>query len=286
MPLSQLKVNKHGIPYSTATVESESGSIINNEIPQNTEFTIKFKEPWGFHTDTAGYVYPSIIYSVKNGLGESFGTDTISFGEEGYLTPDILKSLKLSLTMPVEAKPNTYYTVKGMLKDTRSRNYTSFEYTFKLVKEGKKLPQNLTLFSSSTSRGMSSMSYGLYFNSFVFNKDEDKNKFLYQIFDRKEFEFSLKGIEGFKAVDGNINPVGSITIYDQNGNELEEISDIVTSSMGETIKADKKELIFKVKPKIELEQDKTYIVFLKLKDANNAKNVLDLSLNLYIAKKS
>lgn len=285
MPLSQLKVNKHGIAYKTANVETENGYIVNNEIPQNTEFTIKFKDPWGFMTDSAGYVYPVITYSVKNALGENFGEDTIDFGNEGYLTPDILKSLKLTLSMPVAAKANMLYTVKGMLKDKRSRRYTSFEYTFKLIKAGKKLPQNLTVFGSSTTRGMSSMSYGLYFNSFVFNKDEDKNKFLYQTFDPKEFEFSLKGIEGFKVTEKLIKPVASITIYDQNGNELEEISDIVTPSMGTTIKADKKELVFKIKPKVELEKDKTYIIFLKLKDGNNAKNVLDLSLNLYIAGK-
>lgn len=284
VPLYQMKVSKHGIAYKSASVEVQEGNIINNEIPQNTEFTIKFTDPWGFISDTAGYLHPEILYSVKNGFGESFGADTIDFGNSNQITSSMLKSLKLSLSLPSEVKANVFYTVRGQLKDKNSSRYTSFEYTFKLVKEGKKLPTNLLLNTASTSRGMASASYGIAFNFFEF-KGEENNKFLYQTTNPKEFEFTLKGITGFKIMEGTISPNSDIVIYDKAGNIIEEIPDVLKTGQGMTIKSDKKELVYKIKPKTELSEGENYIVYLKLKDANNPRNILELSLTLYIKKK-
>lgn len=279
LPLSQLKVVKHGIVFRDAVLETEGGGqITNNEIPQNLEFTLKFTEPWGFVPDTSGAVFPEIVYTIKSNLGEKYASDTLEFNNSF----GNMKSLSVSLTMAETVKPGTLFTLAGQLKDGKSNRYTSFEYNFKVVKASKKLPTNLLSYSYSSSRGVKSSSYGLSFLSFQFGKEEEDkgNKFIYSTTNPKEIEFTLKGISGFKATEGIILPKYEVVIFDKMGNEVETAGSLEADVAG--IKSDKKELVFKIKPKTELEKGEMYMFYLRLRDNNNPKNVLDLVLNLYI----
>jgi hypothetical protein len=281
IPLSGIRVNTLSMGYKTIKVESSDGGIIvNNEIPINQEFKVAVEKPSGF-LDSAGLIRVGYEYQLVTAEGGKIASDADIFKSMAPMDGSMLSNLSFTLTIDGKIKPNTVLTLMGRIFDKKSSSYISWQYTFKVVPASKRLPKGLYTYWNSDTRGMKASSVQLHFNFFEF-KGLEGNKFLYQIKKDDDVHLILRGLEGWKIAGGKAAPRAEMVILSDDGKELESTSDILKKSKSEYIKSTKKELEFKYKPKSILEAGKYYLVWLKLRDNNSPKGVLDVVVKFYV----
>ncbi|MCC7298157.1 MAG: hypothetical protein IT244_07460 [Bacteroidia bacterium] len=98
----------------------------------------------------------------------------------------------------------------------------------------------------------------------------------------KPIEVQLKGLEGWKNMDGKVSPVASISILDVSGKEMEVANDILSKTLGSTMPADKKELTIKYTPEMKLQTGQFYFAWIRLRDANSTKAAMDVVVKFYV----
>lgn len=282
IPLWGIKVKSSGIEYSNILVKPElaTNTIVGNEIPANTRFGIHIENPKGFD-DSAGFASFTCDLILETAEGKKVSVvENALAGKPGVKRAD-LKSIVVPVHLDATVKANTQLILKGHLKDRNGKGFVKFEYAFKSLAATKKLPANVVLYQNKDSRGMKCNSAGLHYNFFEF-KGKTGNNFLFRIGKGDEIRFSIRGLEGWKAVDGKVSPVGELLILDAEGNEIERDADVLAKTVGETMPKDKKEIEVKYQPQNKLSDAQFYLVWLKLRDKNTPKYALDMIVKVYV----
>lgn len=281
IPLYGMRVTHSGLSYAGITLKTtEGGFVINNEIPQNKEFSIVVQKPEGFR-DSAGWVLYGLEYTLVREDGSVVLNVPDVFGFSGIATDTALQSISLTSTFDAQSKPGSKYTILGKVFDRHGSGYISFAYDLKVVSASKKLLTRVYAYDSKDSRGMKSVSMGLHFNFFEF-KGLTGNNFLFRIKKNDPLELLLRGLEGWKSADGKVQPVADITLLDVDGNQLEVGTDILSKSIGNSMPDDKKELAIKYKPETKLQSGQFYFAWVRLRDGNSAKSAMDIVVKFYV----
>lgn len=281
IPLWGIKVKYDGLKYADIRLKTADATpIVNNNIPQNLKFMLWVDRVEGF-TDSAGVGTYGLELSMANAEGRTFSTVKDYFGGKGVLPANDKAGILVNLGFDAQTKPNTRIKITARLFDRKGKGFVLMNFDVTVVPASKKLQNTIQSYTTKDSKGMRSSSVGLHFNFFEF-KGLSGNNFLYRIRKTDALEFSLKGLEGWKAAEGKVNPLGEIVIFDADGNELEANDKVLDNTVGESMPKDKKELQVKYKPTSVLESGKAYYIWFKLADKNSKKAALDVVVKVYV----
>lgn len=280
IPLYGIQVQYEGLKYKTIQVRSEAGLVYNNEIPQLTPFEVVVDEPAGF-TDSSGLVSYGYAFRLLDAAGAALASSEDIFRNSESQYSSEINSLKLTLTFDRNIRPNSEITVVGRIFDKKGKGYIRWSYKVKVVMASKKLLTGSMLHDYSSSQGMTGRSIGLHYNFFEF-RGKEGNKFIYRIDRGNPLLLSLRGLEGWKITKGRAMPAISAVLLNDTGKVLEQLPDLLDKELAKGMDQDKRELQIRIKPETALEKDRFYRVWVKIRDVNNPKNVLDLVIRFYV----
>lgn len=280
IPLYGIRVQYEGLKYKTFQVRSEAGLVYNNEIPQLTPFEVVVDEPSGF-ADSAGLVSYGYGFKLLDASGVALASSADIFHSSGSDYSSEMKNLKLTLTFDRNIRPNTDITVEGWIFDKKGKGFIRWSYKVKVVMATKKLLTGSMLYDYSSTQGMTGRSIGLHYNFFDF-KGKEGNRFIYRIDRGSPLNLSLRGLEGWKIADGKAMPAISAVLLNDTGKVLEQMPDVLDKELAKGMEQDKRELQIRIKPETALQKDRVYRVWVKIRDVNNPKNVLDLVIRFYV----
>lgn len=281
IPLYGIRVNSSDLKYSGIVLETpDAGAVVRNEIPQNQEFSIVIQNPQGFR-DSFGWVKYGLEFNLKRENGKDVTTTPDIFKGTGIAIDTSLKSIRLTNTFNTDTKPGTRLTIFGKLFDRNGSGYISFEYDCTIVASSKRLPTRVFTYYESDSRGMKSASVGLHYNFFEF-KGLTGNNFMHRISRKDVLKVLLRGLDGWKKVDGRVAPRVDIELLDVTGKLIETSGDVLLKTLGETMPGDKKELEINYKPSAKLSGGQFYFVWIKISDRNNKKSGMDVVVKFYV----
>lgn len=277
VPLYGIKVHYTGLTYKSVQLKThDAGAVVDNRMPQHVKFSIEVQKPQGFK-DSSGYVQYGLRFGLYNQKKDLLSYSPDIFNGTGNELASYFESVSLSLSFDEQTAPGTELTVVGRVFDRKDTlNYIQFEYKVTVIAASKRLPTRGLTYSNQDSRGMKSNGVGLHFNFFEF-KGLEGNHFIYLVKPLSQLKFSLRGLEGWKVVDDKVKPVAEIVILDENGKELETITDVLP----ETMSSERKELEFKFKPTSLSASATQYFVWVKLRDGNSDKIALDVVIKVY-----
>jgi len=281
IPLWGIKVNYEGLQYSNISLKTmDASAIIGNNIPQNLKFTIAVEKPFGFNDSNKMNYYGAEV-TVSNGSSKPVSYSKDIFNGTGVAPNGGLNDISLSWTFDAQTKVGSKIKIVTRVFDRTGGGYIMFEYNLVVVAASKRLTNKVIAYTSKDSKGMRSNSVGLHFNFFEF-AGLTGNNFIYKIKKGEKIAFTLKGLEGWKLVDGKAAPLGVLKILNAKGETVEENLDVLESTVGHSMPGTKKEIEVKHKLANALESGQMYFVYLSLKDKNTPKNILELVVKIYV----